>query len=176
MQVFQSLTKGIRFDKGRFQNGPEHFKVDSSSINPSTPNSLTTFSESLSNVKRKHESESDEELNTHFEASAHSHLKSLKDVQAFRKLNEIKVNGNLIPAPATSFYQIFQSANFPPYLPESIKTAGYQVPTPIQLQSIPILLKNRDLLACAPTGSGKTLAYLLPLIQVLGQPSLNGMG
>jgi ATP-dependent RNA helicase DDX52/ROK1 len=32
---------------------------------------------------------------------------------------------------------------------------------------MPIILKGRDLMACAPTGSGKTLAYLLPILHDL---------
>jgi len=41
---------------------------------------------------------------------------------------------------------------------------GYETPTPIQSQAIPLLLKGRDILGHAPTGTGKTAAFALPLL------------
>lgn len=42
---------------------------------------------------------------------------------------------------------------------------GYTKPTPIQEQTIPLILEDKDLIACAQTGTGKTASYLLPVLQ-----------
>lgn len=46
----------------------------------------------------------------------------------------------------------------------ALQALKYEQPTPIQAQSIPHLLENRDLLGCAQTGTGKTAAFALPLL------------
>lgn len=50
---------------------------------------------------------------------------------------------------------------------KALKTEGYTNPTPIQEQSIPVLLKKNDLLGIAQTGTGKTAAFSLPMLQLL---------
>lgn len=50
---------------------------------------------------------------------------------------------------------------------KALDAQGYTHPTPIQEQSIPILLKGKDLLGCAQTGTGKTAAFGIPIIQHL---------
>ncbi len=49
----------------------------------------------------------------------------------------------------------------------AVTEIGYTTPTPIQEQSIPILLKKKDLLGCAQTGTGKTAAFTIPILQHL---------
>jgi ATP-dependent RNA helicase RhlE len=50
---------------------------------------------------------------------------------------------------------------------KALSAEGYTQPTPIQEQSIPILLKKKDLLGCAQTGTGKTAAFACPILQHL---------
>ncbi|SFD61777.1 ATP-dependent RNA helicase RhlE [Chitinophaga sp. CF118] len=52
---------------------------------------------------------------------------------------------------------------------KALKDEGYTNPTPIQQQSIPLVLEKRDLLGCAQTGTGKTAAFAIPLLQLLQQ-------
>jgi len=50
---------------------------------------------------------------------------------------------------------------------KALSAEGYTHPTPIQQQSIPILLRGKDLLGCAQTGTGKTAAFAIPILQHL---------
>lgn len=48
---------------------------------------------------------------------------------------------------------------------QALDEMGYTTPTPIQEQSIPTLLKGKDLLGCAQTGTGKTASFAIPILQ-----------
>lgn len=61
----------------------------------------------------------------------------------------------------------FNELPLPESLLNNIKDAGYETPTPIQAQSIPILLEGHDLLGIAQTGTGKTAAFSLPILNYL---------
>lgn len=65
----------------------------------------------------------------------------------------------------------FESLGLAPFLLRALAEQGYENPTPIQQQAIPLALAGRDLLAGAQTGTGKTAAFGLPLLQHLGTAS-----
>ncbi|MDB5252194.1 MAG: box helicase [Flaviaesturariibacter sp.] len=59
---------------------------------------------------------------------------------------------------------------------KALKTEGYTQPTPIQEQSIPIVLDGHDLLGLAQTGTGKTAAFAIPILQILHNNGGNSKG
>ncbi|MDB5897770.1 MAG: helicase [Ramlibacter sp.] len=61
----------------------------------------------------------------------------------------------------------FADLGLSPELLHACQQAEYLVPTAIQAEAIPALLRGQDLLGLAPTGSGKTAAFALPLLQRL---------
>lgn len=61
----------------------------------------------------------------------------------------------------------FSDLGLAPGILEAIADAGYDTPTPIQAQAIPLVLKGRDVVGLAQTGTGKTAAFVLPLIDQL---------
>jgi ATP-dependent RNA helicase RhlE len=63
----------------------------------------------------------------------------------------------------------FEELNLLPPILDALKQEGYEAPTAIQEQAIPLLLKGRDLLGCAQTGTGKTAAFAIPILQLLHQ-------
>ena len=61
----------------------------------------------------------------------------------------------------------FSKINLIKPIQKALSEEGYRVPTPIQKQAIPVILKKKDLLGCAQTGTGKTAAFAVPILQML---------
>lgn len=70
----------------------------------------------------------------------------------------------------------FEKLNLIEPILRALKAEGYSKPTPIQEQSIPVLLERKDLLGCAQTGTGKTAAFAIPILQLLHQDELYKKG
>ncbi len=61
----------------------------------------------------------------------------------------------------------FSDLGLSPEVLKAVTDAGYDTPTPIQAQAIPVALAGRDVLGIAQTGTGKTAAFTLPMIDRL---------
>ncbi|XP_074118169.1 putative ATP-dependent RNA helicase DDX52 isoform X2 [Sminthopsis crassicaudata] len=95
-------------------------------------------------------------------------------INCFRNKHKIHIQGTDLPEPIASFQQLDQEYKIHSRLLQNILDAGFQTPTPIQMQAIPVMLHGRELLASAPTGSGKTLAFSIPILMQLKQPTNKG--
>ncbi|KAK2704360.1 ATP-dependent RNA helicase vasa-like isoform X2 [Artemia franciscana] len=102
------------------------------------------------------EEEETEELLFHRGTTAGINFSKFSNVAA-------KVTGEDLPSGIDSF----DAAGLRPKILDNIKKSGYTQPTPVQKWAIPVIMKKRDLMACAQTGSGKTGAYLIPIINRL---------
>lgn len=71
----------------------------------------------------------------------------------------------------------FKSLSIKPEMVQALNKMGIHSPTPIQAQSIPLILEGKDLIGQAQTGTGKTLAFLLPIFEKLNskQPHVQAL-
>src|SRR5664279_2295946 len=78
-------------------------------------------------------------------------------------------------ANAWSFSRMkFTELGLVPEILRAIADQGYETPTPIQAQAIPVVLAGHDLMACAQTGTGKTAGFTLPILNRLAATPING--
>lgn len=89
-------------------------------------------------------------------------ISSLTEEQVQRVKRELGIvtDGQDVARPIIEF----EHCRLPQVLSKNLSKAGYEAPTPIQMQMIPVALGCRDVVASADTGSGKTVAFLLPVI------------
>ncbi|GAA0148760.1 RNA helicase [Lithospermum erythrorhizon] len=89
--------------------------------------------------------------------------------ESLRKRIEISVRGGSVPDPILSF----SSCGLPQKLVENIEAAGFEMPTPVQMQAIPAALAGQSLLVSAETGSGKTGSFLIPIVNHCAKANIN---
>ncbi|KAK4449469.1 hypothetical protein QBC34DRAFT_405038 [Podospora aff. communis PSN243] len=77
------------------------------------------------------------------------------------ELDGIKVSGRDVPKPVQKWSQCGLTQ---PIL-DAIDSLGFDRPTPIQMQALPVIMSGRDVIGVAKTGSGKTMAFALPMLR-----------
>ncbi|XP_051786364.1 probable ATP-dependent RNA helicase DDX52 isoform X2 [Erpetoichthys calabaricus] len=97
-----------------------------------------------------------------------------EEINSLRREHKIHIHGSDLPDPIATFELLQKEYQISPKIMKNIHEAGFHTPTPIQMQAIPVMLHNREVLACAPTGSGKTAAFCLPILAHLKQPMNKG--
>ncbi|XP_055912288.1 DEAD box protein 52 homolog [Eupeodes corollae] len=179
--LFRQLTKGAHFSKKK--------SVPKNAVNVKMETDLDIKKEE--NISENEETPSDNEeqsiellKGTSFPTSKKKKSSMTTEqkkrnreeerINNLRKTNKISVMGKNIPPPVTTFEELQSLYNLSPKLVDNLANNKYPTPTPIQMQSIPIMLKGRPLMACAPTGSGKTIAFLTPIINDLKTPKKDG--
>ncbi len=70
--------------------------------------------------------------------------------------------------------QAFENLGLIAELVRAVSEEGYTQPTPVQSESIPVILAGRDVLAGAQTGTGKTAGFTLPMLQLLSARAPQG--
>ncbi|GAV83067.1 DEAD domain-containing protein/Helicase_C domain-containing protein [Cephalotus follicularis] len=94
---------------------------------------------------------------------------SEQDAMVYRKSLAVRVSGFDVPRPIKTF----EDCGFSSQLMGAIAKQGYEKPTAIQCQALPIVLSGSDIIGIAKTGSGKTAAFVLPMIvHIMDQPEL----
>ncbi|XP_045906612.1 probable ATP-dependent RNA helicase DDX59 [Micropterus dolomieu] len=95
-----------------------------------------------------------------------------EQVQRIKQELGIETQGSNVRRPILEF----EHCGFPATLSGNLKKAGYEAPTPVQMQMVPVGLSGRDVIASADTGSGKTVAFLLPVVVRALEKATHGVG
>ncbi|CAI5735553.1 unnamed protein product [Peronospora destructor] len=100
-------------------------------------------------------------MGTHWSDKSLDEMKE-RDWRIFREDFDITLKGGRAPKPLRKWDEA--SNMLPAAVFKAIREMGFERPSPIQMQAIPIGLQKRDIIGIAETGSGKTAAFVIPII------------
>ena len=78
-------------------------------------------------------------------------------------MNQAIENASEQPAPNADFAQMDLSKE----IMQAVRKMGFSAPTPVQAQTIPVMMAGHDVIAIAPTGTGKTCAFGIPMLEYI---------
>lgn len=188
MNFMKMVSGGVKFDKKRFGHDIDVFKAKP--VADKRAPSLDFFKQDAAEVVEEEKESSEEEDSVQVFANSEKAVVAETDsskgnqeeralTKELRKEQHIRVSGSNVSDPLVSF-EAFAKAGVPDYIVNNLRQpiplgCGYEKPTPVQVQGVPILLQRRELVACAPTGSGKTACYLVPILSLLKAPGKAGI-
>ncbi|ESP01618.1 hypothetical protein LOTGIDRAFT_172563 [Lottia gigantea] len=181
--LFKLLGTGAKFDFKRFKDDAVKLKCHYLWVLTNRIHFERSLEFTVCNLSEKPEKHTTEmKIEDNFEIFTKKffklHLESLQlkkyNKKSLRKLYKIHTHGTDIPQPFDDFDYLANSYKLHRLLVENIKKVGYSQPTPIQMQAIPVMLQEREIMACAPTGSGKTAAFIIPVLHHLQAPKNEG--
>lgn len=97
-----------------------------------------------------------------------------RDFKIIREVASINIKSSRITNEQIKLIRFFEETNLNKKVINQLKDQNIHLPSPVQMQTIPLSLLWKDIICVAPTGSGKTLAFLIPLINfLLTMPQMN---
>ncbi|XP_055389876.1 DEAD box protein 52 homolog isoform X2 [Condylostylus longicornis] len=166
-EIFYSLTRGVHFKKRKLEEDEKsHDKFSSKKFKKEFEDIVDKNEIEIFNKQRKAH-EANEKTPKKEKQFLQGFLVKNTKLNDFRKKNKINVAGKRIPKAIQNFEALQVDYEVPKILIDNLNCCGFYVPTPVQMQATPVMLKGRNVMACAPTGSGKTVAFLIPIIRDL---------
>lgn len=99
-----------------------------------------------------------------FQQGGGTQKRAVKELDIHHFMRKLQSESGLAPETAYVQKNNFVDFGLDERLFANVQKLGYTIPTPIQDQTIPLLLEGRDIIGLANTGTGKTAAFALPLI------------
>ncbi|CAI5439096.1 unnamed protein product [Caenorhabditis angaria] len=164
-KLFRKLSFGIQKTKKSKLRPQEETRLEISRISQENLEKYDEFREkTIGKIEKKSQKkgknfEQKENEDVGSPEEARKNLEKL--LGEIRRANRIFTWGENIPDIILRFGA---EEGFEKSIIEKLKEANIEKPSPIQMQSIPLMMKRRNVLSSAPTGSGKTLAFALPVI------------
>lgn len=112
---------------------------------------------------REMENREAQTMGTHWSDKPLADMKE-RDWRIFREDFDITLKGGRAPNPLRKWGE---AEGLPAAVFQAVQELGFERPSPIQMQAIPIGLQRRDIIGIAETGSGKTAAFMIPIITYL---------
>jgi len=198
--IFRQLTAGLTFNTKRFKDDATKFGISKNdekekedAENIPLPDLASIKVQVLNDArKKKEDSQNDSEtedivLLGHIKSSQKKKKQKVvkktkskskeifnEKINQYRNSNKISVDGSDIPDPFDNWDSLKETYKISNNIVDNLLKMGFNSPTAIQKQTIPLMLESRELLATAPTGSGKTAAFLVPVIHHLKEPRKGG--